>query len=177
MLCWGETIGLNTKSRINLIQKLKLIDIDFNFVFKPINLSCPIRTILTYEFLTIHLFILNITQSFMGTNIRRIHHLREPPSIRSCNFGLNPSTWSTSKPKITCAIRPLRPLHQLHSSLGWPRLLTDDNLAQSESSDTSCWGETSCPPGSMMSLNTKSRTNLTKKLKLMLEISNLYLNP
>lgn len=46
---------LNIKLSTNLNQKLKMVDKCPNFVFKFINISCPIRyeIILTYEFLTI----------------------------------------------------------------------------------------------------------------------------
>lgn len=52
--------------RTNLIQKFKLVDRDFNFIFKPIIFFWPIRcgTVLTYELLTISPSIVSILESF-----------------------------------------------------------------------------------------------------------------
>lgn len=59
--CWGEMtgptesmMGINTKPKISLNQKLKLLGQDFNFVFKHIDFFCSIRcvTISTYKQIT-----------------------------------------------------------------------------------------------------------------------------
>lgn len=79
--CWGETtgplgsmMGLNIKPRTNLTEKLKLINRDPSFIFKPIKIFYPIRywTILTYKHLTISHFIVSIPQISTGTIIRMI---------------------------------------------------------------------------------------------------------